>query len=77
MSFGFSVGDVLVVGKLAIVVHKQCRDAPSEYKALAAEVRSPQSILLDVEDLLQGDKLLPEKKMELLQHGQSCHDMEL
>jgi CHAD domain-containing protein len=51
---------------------KQCGDAPSEYKALAAKVRSLQNILLNVEDLLQSDKLSLEKKMELLEHGQSC-----
>jgi len=73
-SFGFSIGDFLTVGKLAVTVQKQRCDASSGYKALAIEVRSLQNILLDVEGLLQGDKLSSEKKMELLQNGQAATD---
>ena len=75
MSFGFSIGDFMALSQLVVVVYKQCRDAPNEYKALANEVRSLQNILQDVEDLLQGDKPSPEKKAELLQYGQNCDEV--
>lgn len=37
MSFGFGVGDFLVVSKLALTVWGRLREAPDQFKALRTE----------------------------------------
>lgn len=45
MSFGFGVGDILTVSKLAVTVYTAYKDAPNDYKHIAEEVKSLQIMI--------------------------------
>lgn len=45
MSFGFGVGDVLMIAKAIITTVKNIRDAPAELRQLAARVKAVDGIL--------------------------------
>ena len=45
MSFGFGVGDIVAISKLASKVYTAFKDAPSDYKHVAEEVKSLQIII--------------------------------
>ncbi|SPN99193.1 uncharacterized protein DNG_02230 [Cephalotrichum gorgonifer] len=49
MSFGFGVGDFITVYKQVNSIRKQFVDAPHQFKALSAEVRSLSIVLQDAE----------------------------
>ena len=40
MSFGFGVGDVMAISRLAFKVYTACKDAPDEYGNISDEVKS-------------------------------------
>ena len=69
MSFGFSVGDILTISKLAVTVYTAYKDAPNEYKNIAEEVdllqiminkaaQHFQSTTLSDNDRQEGQKVL-------------------
>ena len=39
MSFGYAVGDIIAISKLAVKVYTAYKDAPNEYKNIAEEVK--------------------------------------
>ena len=45
MSFGWGVGDIIVISKLAAKVYTAYKDAPKNYKDIAEEVKSLQTII--------------------------------
>ena len=45
MSFGWGVGDIIAISKLAAKVYTAYKDAPSDYKNIAEEVRSLEGII--------------------------------
>ena len=51
------------------------RDSPGQYRALSAETKQLASILQDVEDMVRGKRLSPEKSEELLRHGQDIKEL--
>ena len=57
MSFGFGVGDILAVSKIAWGVYKSCRDAPESFGHLAAELLSLHAVLKELEENLDGHPL--------------------
>ena len=69
MNFGFGVGDILSISKLAVTVYTAYKDAPNDYKHVAEEVDSLQiminnaaqhfkSTALSDNDRQQGQKVL-------------------
>ena len=45
MNFGFGVGDILTISKLAVTVYTAYKDAPNDYKHIAQEVKSLQTMI--------------------------------
>ena len=45
MSFGYSIGDFIAISALAAKVYKAYKDAPSDYKNIAEEVKSLEGII--------------------------------
>ncbi|CAN9227070.1 unnamed protein product [Alternaria alternata] len=52
MSFGFSVGDFVVLTEKAILIYNRCKDAPSEYADLTAHVQHLRDALEDTKTFL-------------------------
>ena len=40
MSFGYGVGDIIAVSRLAFKVYTACKDAPEDYRNISDEVKS-------------------------------------
>lgn len=50
MSFGYGVGDIIAVSKLAWKVYRSCQDSGDEFKALSGEVLSMHVLLKETAD---------------------------
>ncbi|KAH9216082.1 hypothetical protein DL95DRAFT_267896, partial [Leptodontidium sp. 2 PMI_412] len=66
MSFGFSVGDFIAVGRLVLNLYNACKDAPGEFREINGELSSLHIILCDLaEQALDPTSLLiPLGRME-------------
>lgn len=53
MSFGFSVGDFLAVGKLTLQLYRSFKDAPGEFSEISRQLSSFYIIIHDLEDQAQ------------------------
>jgi len=58
MSFGFSVGDFLAAGQLALTLYTACKGAPGELGELARELNSIHTLLADLEHQSQDPNSL-------------------
>ena len=72
MSFGFGVGDVLAVSKIAWKVYKSCKDAPESFGDLSAEVLSLHTVLQELEENLDGHELPATQQTRLKTIINSC-----
>ncbi|KAK2627708.1 hypothetical protein QTJ16_002354 [Diplocarpon rosae] len=77
MSFGFSVGDIILLIQLAHKNVRNCKEAGGEYLEIAREVRSLHSVLQTVrEEVERKDSLFfsagPEKTRELTSIVEGC-----
>ncbi|KFY70028.1 hypothetical protein V499_09532 [Pseudogymnoascus sp. VKM F-103] len=75
MSFGFSVGDVIAVAKLASSIRKQFVDAPEQFRAISHEVKGLSNAIRDVEDFLSERKLSGPQERELRDIADGCCDV--
>ena len=57
MSFGYGIGDIITVGKLAWTVWKSCKDAPSSFSNISQEALSLHAVLKETEEVLSGRTL--------------------
>lgn len=64
MSFGFSVGDILTVSQLAVKVYTAYKDAPDDYKHIAEEVDSLQSMFTRAVQHSQSTTLSDDDRQE-------------
>jgi len=58
MSFGFSVGDFIVVCKLAQSLFKRCNNAAAELDGIRQEIRSLKCVLQELGDEILREELL-------------------
>ncbi|OWP06499.1 hypothetical protein B2J93_9272 [Marssonina coronariae] len=77
MSFGFSVGDIILLIQLAHKNVRNCKEAGGEYLEIAREVRSLHSVLQTVRDEVErADSIFfsagPEKTRELTSITEGC-----
>ncbi|KAK0107419.1 hypothetical protein ONS96_003237 [Cadophora gregata f. sp. sojae] len=77
MSFGTSVGDIILLIQLAHKNYRNCKEAGGEYIEIAREVRSLHSVLRTVRDeALREDSLIfkagPEQTRELTEIADGC-----
>ncbi|RKU40803.1 hypothetical protein DL546_003127 [Coniochaeta pulveracea] len=83
MSFGFSIGDFLAIIEIARRIRKEFREAPTQLKNVADEVRNLSIALEDVEVFVSGDsesELSDQQKINLKELAASCrrvlHDLQ-
>jgi hypothetical protein len=72
MSFGYSIGDITALGKLAWTVYKSCRDAPESFKNVSQEAMSLQSLLMEK---LSVETLSPTSQARLKTIGDGCRNV--
>lgn len=65
MSFGYSIGDFIAVGELALKIYRDYRDAPAQFSAISTEVGSVYLVLKDVDNSIRERELSPDKAAEL------------
>ena len=75
MSFGYSVGDVLVVGQLCWKVYKRCKDSPGNYAELTGEVGALHNVVKETEELLSTQALTSKQQNKLLTCRQGCESV--
>ena len=75
MSFGYAVGDVIVIGKLAWTVYKSCIDAPASFGNIAQEVIALEVVIRQFGEAFEGQVLseLEQKRLEVI--GKGCQDV--
>lgn len=71
MSFGFSVGDFLAAGQLALKIYQSIRDAPDKFTEISRTLSSIHTVLADLTAQAGSSTSLlnrngSEKKQELL-----------
>ena len=75
MSFGYSVGDVLVVGQLCWKVYKKCKESPGNYAELASEVGALHNVVKETEELVNEQKLTSQQENKLVTCRQGCESV--
>jgi len=75
LSFGFSIGDFIAIGDLALKVYRQYHDAPAQFAAISTEVGSLHLVLKDVDCTIKEHKLSAEKEIDLVQISNGCKDV--
>src|SRR5436309_15228176 len=73
MSFGYSVGDFIVIGNLAWNVYKSCKDAPESFGNIALEVQSLHAVLKEAEETVFAQSLTSAKQARLKVVGDGCY----
>lgn len=75
MSFGYGVGDFLVVGQLCWRVYKRCKESPGNYAQLSTEVGALQNVLKETEELLSQQELTTAQQARLATCRQGCEEV--
>jgi hypothetical protein len=75
MSFGFGIGDFIVLGQLAWKVYKSCKDAPESFKNISQEVLSLHAVLREVEENLSAQTLPVTRQANLETIGDGCRNV--
>ena len=75
MSFGYAVGDVIVIGKLAWSVYKSCIDAPASFGNIAQEVIALEVVIRQFSEAFEWQELsdLEKRRLEII--GKGCEDV--
>ena len=64
MSFGYGVGDIMAVSRLALKVYTAYKDAPDDYRNIADEVKSLHIIIEEATRHFDESTALSNKKQE-------------
>ncbi|KFY30094.1 hypothetical protein V493_02139 [Pseudogymnoascus sp. VKM F-4281 (FW-2241)] len=75
MSFGFSVGDFIAAIELANKIRKEFVDAPSQFKAVSAEIRSLLIVLQDADVAFPNKGLSADQKRDLEGIDKGCRNV--
>ena len=75
MSFGFGVGDVMSISKLAFKVYTACKDAPDEYGNISDEVKSLHIVIESAEQHLECTTLSDDKRQKGQEVLRGCQNL--
>ncbi|KAH0537212.1 hypothetical protein FGG08_005991, partial [Glutinoglossum americanum] len=75
MSFGYSVGDIVLLGQLAWKAYKSCKDAPESFKNISHEVLSLHALLKEIEENLSAQTLSLTRQARLKTIGDGCYNV--
>ena len=64
MSFGWGVGDIMAISKLAVQVYTAYKDAPGDYKHIAEEVKSLEILINNALNHLESTTLNDNDRQE-------------
>ncbi|KAI4676965.1 uncharacterized protein J4E84_009265 [Alternaria hordeiaustralica] len=75
--FGFSIGDIVLVGNYAYSVYKSCKNAGDNFREITSDVASLRTLLLALDDECKNpqssfQQLSPAQKGELAARLQDC-----
>ena len=62
MSFGYGVGDIMAISRLAVKVYAAYKDAPGDYSNISDEVKSLDIIITDAAHLFESTTLSDNKR---------------
>ncbi|KAI9768827.1 MAG: hypothetical protein M1840_004641 [Geoglossum simile] len=75
MSFGYGIGDIVLLGQLAWKAYKSCKDAPESFKNISYEVLSLHALLKEIEENLSAQTLSPTRQARLKTIGDGCRNV--
>ncbi|KAI4243321.1 MAG: hypothetical protein L6R40_003493, partial [Gallowayella cf. fulva] len=75
MSFGFSGGDFLAVGRLCWTVYKKCKDSPGTYAELTGEVNNLRAVMFETEELVSAQQLSVKQQEKLAGCQKGCEQV--
>ena len=75
MSFGYAIGDIIVIGKLAWSVYKSCLDAPVSFGHIAQEVIALEVVIRQFDEAFEGQVLSDAQRRRLEIIGKGCQDV--
>ncbi|KAK2772638.1 hypothetical protein FQN53_004485 [Emmonsiellopsis sp. PD_33] len=74
-TFGYSVGDLIAVIKLAKELRQRFIDAPDQFAAISDEVRSLSIVLQDIDIFLPKRDLAEDQQRDLNDIAKGCHNV--
>ena len=75
MNFGFGVGDIVAISRLAVNVYTAYKDAPDDYRNISDEVKSLQILIDKAAPYFQSATLKPNSRQEGQQALKGCKDV--
>lgn len=71
MSFGYSIGDLALLGHFAWKIYKACKDAPESFKNVSQEVSSLHLVLKELEETFLDAtwSLAQQSRLEIVGNG--------
>ena len=75
MSFGYSVGNVIVVSTLVWKLYRVCKDSSNDFKNISSEVASLHVVLKELEENLSDQSMNTSQQAQLSVIGDGCTDV--
>ena len=75
MNFGWGVGDIIAISKLAAKVYTAYEDAPNDYKNIAEEVKSLQNIINKAAQYFKSTTLSENDRLEGQEALKGCQSV--
>ena len=75
MSFGWGVGDIIAISRLAVKVYTAYKDAPGEYRHISDEVKSLQILIDKAAPYFENTSLNNSSPQEGQQALKGCKDV--
>ena len=74
MSFGCSIGDIILLTQLTWKVYKSCKGVPESFKNISQEVLSLHALLKETEEILSAQALSETRQARLKIIGDGCYN---
>jgi hypothetical protein len=75
MGFGYGVGDIVVLVRLAWKAYRSCKDAPESFGNISHEVLSLHALLKEIEENLSAQTLSSTRQARLKTIGDGCRNV--
>ena len=75
VSFGYGVGDVVTIGKLAWTVYKACKGIPASFGHIAQEVLALEAVVRQFQEAFEGHTLSDTEQERLRHVVQGCENV--
>ena len=75
MSFGYGVGDIMAISRLAFKVYTACKDAPGDYRNISDEVKALHIIIDNAAQHFKSTTLSDDKRQKGHEVLRSCQNL--